>query len=585
MIYKSRRTDIEIPRLDILSLLFGKYFNTVQNAIVTLNPDFSLADSEWCLAAESTRIHVEAANTSNYITKAEARILLKRVAYVLRYLFGIGATGAGKDVVLTVVNGSPFAPVFFYGIVAAGGVYCGASTEAQVGELVRQIQDAQANLLVCSAECQKRVVEAARLCGIPEDRVLILDGKKPHRWRLIAVGDQSDVLELGEGRILEWSRLTNQQSLEDTMICLLYSSGTTGLPKGVRVSHFGLVANNVCTMDVARRYKSQCESEGREFVFNTIAHLPMANIAGISLYSTNPFYMGGTVWWMEKYDFDSFLEYHRRYRPAYQFTVPPVWLRIAKSDKVTDHFDALQVAVTGSAPIGYETIKEIRKKLGRGEAHIAQTWGTTETCGVITALDWPAYATDGTWTVGELCPNVTLRVLDENDRDLGEGEVGELLVGGAILAQGYHNRPEINQESFRDGFYRTGDIGMIKEGQVMILDRKKELIKYKGAQVAPAELEALLTSHVKIADAAVIGIWDDEQQTEVPRGYVVKQQMTDGNNITAAEVIDFVTANVASYKRLRGGVFFIDEIPKSASGKILRKELRQKANATLKAKL
>ncbi|KIW27268.1 uncharacterized protein PV07_07022 [Cladophialophora immunda] len=555
VVFKSKR-EIDLPRLDLLSLLF---------------------DSDWCLALEETKIHVQAANPSNSITKAESRGLLKQVAYVLRHRFGIGASGAGKDVVLTVLSGSPFAPVFFYGVVAAGGIFSGASTEYRVEELTRQIEDGAVTLLVCSPECEAQVVQAADACGIARDRVLILDSTIPHSWKLISVADRSDVLERSRGKMLEWQRITDQRRLEEVTTCLLYSSGTTGLPKGIRISHWSLVANNVCTMDPARRYQALCKREGREFTFNTIAHLPMSNIAGISLYSTNPFYMGGTTWWMEKYDFDSFLEYHRRYRPAYQFSVPPVWLRIAKSDKVTDHFDALQVAVTGAAPIGDDVVREVRKKLGRGRAHMAQTWGTTETTGVIAATDWPAYAKDGTWSVGELCPNVTLRVVDEDGQDLAEGQPGEMLVGGPILAQAYHNRPQATLESFQDGFYRTGDIGTYKDGHVRIVDRKKELIKYKGAQVAPAELEALLTSHPRIADAAVIGLWDDQQQTEVPRAYVVSRLQPGGEPITAQEVADFVKRNAASYKQLRGGVFFVNEIPKSASGKILRKELRSKA--------
>ena len=321
------------------------------------------ADSDWTLAKEQTKIHTEAANPSNSITKAEARDLTKRLAYVFRNRYGIGAQASGGDIVLFIGSGSPFCPVLFYSIVAAGGVFSGASTAYRIGEIVRQVKDADAHLLVCSAEYQTLTVEAAKKCGIPIENVLVVDSKTPKRWTLRSTGG-FDCLQHGRGRMLDWQRITELKQLHDTTVALLYSFGTTGLPKGVRLSHWGVLSSCICTMDVARRYKVR----HHDFSFDTITHLPMANIAGIDLYCMNPFYMGGCTYWMEKYDFDSFIEYNRRYRPAYIFTVPPIWLRIAKSDKVTDHFDGLHVAVTGSAPIGPATAKEVMSKLGRGKA-------------------------------------------------------------------------------------------------------------------------------------------------------------------------------------------------------------------------
>lgn len=507
------------------------------------------------------------------------------MASILRNQYGIGASISGKDVVLTISSGNPFIPVLFYSIVAAGGVFSGASTSYRATELSYQIKDANASLLVCTPEFEEITVSAAKHCGIPLDRVLLLDSKTPKHWTLRSL-DRSDILQnrSSHNQSLAWQRITEQKQLEDITICLLYSSGTTGLPKGVRLSHWSILASTICTMDVARRYKDRSKKEGRDFTFDTIAHLPMANIAGIALYSCNPFYMGGSTYWMEKYDFDSFIEYQRLYRPAYQFSVPPIWLRIAKSDKVTDHFDGLQIACTGSAPIGYATAMEVTSKLGKGNAYITQTWGITECAGVVTCLDW--HIDDKSWSVGELSPNLRLRIVDDDDQDVQLGQPGEMLIGGPFLAQEYHNNPKATKESFVDGWYRSGDIGTINEqGLVHIVDRKKELIKYKGNQVAPAELEALLTSHPKIADAAVIGLWNAQQETELPRGFVVQKQLEGERPLTEQEVLDFAKQNLAEYKQLRGGVQFMEEIPKSASGKILRKDLRLMASEAAKAKL
>lgn len=320
---------------------------------------------------------MEAANPNNSITKAEARNVVRRTSHVLRNRYGIGASGAGLDSVVVTSSGNPFIPVLFYSIVASGGVYSGASSAFTVSELVRQVKDAGAKLLLCSAEFEERTVEAARHCAIPLDRVLVIGAKNtPKDWKLTSIVDRSNVLDLRNGPMLDWKRIMNKEELEDTTTSLLYSSGTTGLPKGVRISHWNLIACNVCLTQLTKKFRAQRESEGTPFVFSTIAHLPMAHIGGISWSSLNPFYMGGTAYWVEKYEFDSFVEYHRRYRLTCQWSVPPIWLAIANSPKVTDHFDSLQIACSGAAPMGAELAKQVAQKLGKGRIPIvSQLWG------------------------------------------------------------------------------------------------------------------------------------------------------------------------------------------------------------------
>ncbi|OCK76898.1 4-coumarate-CoA ligase-like protein [Lepidopterella palustris CBS 459.81] len=545
IIYKAAKT-YPVPNVDILTLLFDRPYSSTK---------------------PSKKIHICAANPSHSLIFSAAKNLLKSTAFALRKHFSIGAAGPGGDVVSVISTGHHLLPLLVYGTWACGGVFSAANAASTASELSKQIQEADSKVLCCVEATRAVAVNAAELAGWGEGgggRVLVMgEGEK---WWLRAVSPDGALEEelVDVGQKLEWERITDAKVLEVSLAVLIYSSGTTGLPKGVRLSHSNLVAEAVLPGDM---FKAHITMHRPQFAFRTLAHLPTAHIAGIVGYFINPLYMSGSVYWMLRFDFPLFLAYNLKYRITFFFTVPPIFLLIAKSPLVTTHFDSLEIAISGAAPLGKDLQAAASKKLGKGNTWVSQLWGLSETTGYATiTFD----IRDETGSVSPLIPNMHARIVDENSSDVEPGQPGEIWLRGPIVSKGYHLNSAANAASFVDGWFCTGDIAVFRDGLFYIVDRKKELIKYKGLQVAPAELEAVLLSHPEILDAAVIGVKWGEGAGEAPRAYVV----ADRNRITAEQVKEWVRQNVAWHKHLRGGVVFVQLIPKNSTGKILRKELR-----------
>ncbi|KAM3540058.1 hypothetical protein ARSEF1564_007026 [Beauveria bassiana] len=541
MIYNSAES-LEIPSVDLLTFLF----------------DHSFARSK-----EDTLLHAEARDPAKGITKAHARNLTKQFAHFLRREYGIGKNGEGSDVVMVVSSGQSALPCLFYGVIAAGGIYSAGSPMNTPSELARQIRDGPGKVVVCSKDdaALESTVKAATEAGLSKRHVLVLES---HPDIKLYSADGAVTCDF-RGK-LDWRVIKDPRELEKSKICILYSSGTTGLPKGVLVSHQNLVAQSFLMGFRDRQYwDKQPAWTGR-----TLAHLPAAHIAGVVSYFAAQVVSGATTYWMPKFEFGEFVKHIRDLRINTFFTVPPIYLAIAKHPAVKEQFHHAKQATVGAAPISAELRAEANRKMPN--LVIGQVWGMSETTGGATYTAVNAQGHAG--SLGPLLPNLSVRLVDEEGNDVAPGQPGEVLIKGPIVTQGYHRNPEADEKSFTtDGWMRTGDVMRIDANNLFhIVDRKKELIKYKGLQVAPAELEGVLEAHPAVGDAGVIGV--PYNDTEAPRAFVVLTPASKGK-VTEQELIQYVHGKVADYKKLRGGLVFVDAVPRSPSGKILRKQLRE----------
>ncbi|WP_241002948.1 AMP-binding protein, partial [Streptomyces sp. CB01881] len=347
---------------------------------------------------------------------------------------------------------------------------------------------------------------------------------------------------------------------------LPYSSGTTGLPKGVMLTHRS-IATNLAQTDALFH-----PGEGERI----LAVLPFFHIYGLSALLNQPLRCGATVVVLPRFDLEQFCRTIEEQRVQALIVAPPIALALAKHP-VVDHFDlsSVEYLLCAAAPLDNELGAVCARRLGL--PHVLQGYGMTE-LSPVSHLVSPVETDPSPGSVGRMVPSTELRVaaLDGTDGDLGPGEPGELLIRGPQVMKGYFGRPSDTAATVdADGWLHTGDVGFVDErGYLYIVDRVKELIKYKGYQVAPAELEALLLGHPGIADAAVIGVTDAEG-TESPKAFVVRAP---GSTLTEEEVTAFVAGQVAPYKKVRA-VEFLDAVPKSPAGKILRRELRAREAA------
>ncbi|CAH0716921.1 unnamed protein product, partial [Brenthis ino] len=352
----------------------------------------------------------------------------------------------------------------------------------------------------------------------------------------------------------------NVTGQKDTAL-ILYSSGTTGLPKGVMLTHLNLLTT--CSVSPSTNPK-----EIGLFIAPWYHTMGLVGILRVLC-------SGSTSIYLPKFGVNEYLQTIEKYR-VQQIIVPPPILVILSKTECNYDISSLKLIISGAAPLREETIKAVKAKFPNVK-NILQGYGMTESTLAITRDTYDkAHSAKG---VGQVLTGTVIKVVDiETRKPLGANKPGEICVKGPTVMKGYIGKDK-KDDFDEEGFFKTGDIGYYDEDEYFfIVDRLKELIKYKGYQVAPAEIEAVLLQHPSIRDAGVVGV-PHESGGEAPRAYVVIQSAA---NVTEEEVKSFVAEKLSNPKHLRGGVRFVSEIPKNPSGKILRRQLKGMAKLTSK---
>lgn len=453
--------------------------------------------------------------------------------------------GAGKTVAIMAPNLPEYCAVF-HGVAYAGGTVTTLNPTYTADEVRQQLLDSGAELLVTVAPFLETAQAGAKDTSVRE---IALIGEAP-----------------GDGPALPLNTLMGdpleaQVPVDPAthIVVLPYSSGTTGLPKGVMLTHRNLIAN-------FEQIRGVVDVRPGEV---SVAVLPFFHIYALTILMNFFPGTGGAIVTMPRFDMEMFLKLIEQHKARQVYVVPPIILGLTQHPLVAEHdLSSLEMLVSAAAPLGVDPSQAAAARLG---CAIVQGYGMTELSPVSHFSDAQNYR-DG--AVGQTVAGTECRIIDpETRQDSAPGAPGEVWVRGPQVMAGYLGRPDATAETMEGDWLRTGDLGRIDEdGYLFILDRIKELIKVKGFAVAPAELEAVLLAHPSVGDAAVIGM-PDAEAGELPAAYLVPAP---GAAIDPVDIHAHMDEHLSHYKQL-GRIDIVESIPKSASGKILRRLLRDKA--------
>lgn len=494
----------------------------------------------------------------------------------------------------------------FVGILSFGGIFAGVNPSHTPYELEHAFRTAEVKALIVEPELLANALRAAQQAGIPRTNIFVFD----HNTSVVQSWDDSEVwdTDIRSWRYLmdqgetDWIRWDSEARSKASTAARLFSSGTTGLPKAVEMTHYNFIAQHTMVL----------EHKPRDYEVIRLLCTPMFHVSNVPRAHTSPLRSGLLTYVMRRFELRSWLSNIQRFGITEANMVPPMVIAVINSPLTKQYsLKSIRNSWVGAAPLAAEPQARY-KALLRADTPFNQVWGMSETSCIATMVHYPEQ--DLTGSVGRFLPNMDAKLVDEEGRDITDYDVrGELCARGPLIVKGYYNNPQANEDSWdRDGYFHTGDIAIRRRdnGLWYIVDRKKvsrepwqpphnadnkqELIKVRGFQVAPAELEGVLLSHPEMSDAAVIGVAAGgmsgadivakagEEGSELSRAYIVLKQ---DSQLSEKDVQAYMEEKLAGYKQLVGGVCFVDSIPKNASGKILKKDLRELARREMSARL
>ncbi|KAM5366199.1 hypothetical protein ACJZ2D_010627 [Fusarium nematophilum] len=463
------------------------------------------------------------------------------------------------------------------------GIVALASAALSSSELEHQLRSSRAKALFTCVPLLETGLKAATAVGIPQDHVFILP--MPNTNVTVPFRTIEDLIDHGktpsELPPLEWP--PGQGARQAAY--LVYSSGTSGLPKPVMLSHYNIISGVIqtCAFDSVSRKADGIETQVM------LGLLPFSHVFGLMVITHLGTYRGDEIIVLPRYDFESFLGAVSRFRIQQISVVPPIVIQMLGSKDTCRKYDlsSVRFVYTGAAPLGQETVDDLLSLYPKWR--LGQGYGMTETATVFISTSELDTLVGST---GSLVPGTKAKIIGVDGSEITDYETpGELLIQSPSVSLGYFGNPRATSETFfedKEGrWIRTGDEVLVRKSAAgnehfVVVDRIKELIK--GHQVAPAELEAHLLTHAHVGDCAVIQVPDD-RAGEVPKAFVVKSSSSLGKPIDqiARDLHRHVEEHKARYKWLKGGIEFIEAIPKSPTGKILRRKLRDKERGRRKA--